>query len=678
MWLQVTGLGTPNAGKMEAYVSQLLDDVLAKRAARAAANAAASAQPTETIPEEEAATPILDPRLYKQPTPKPSPVTIDSLLLSLNNSRARWTQAKQQRSALNALGAQPDEVWQGLLPLAIAFVGNDTIAVGLPTSIVSLSYPALTITSNCSIDPALTFSGMVASGSSLSVLLIDYLYGGVYIKGLELSTCAYTYSDSIKYPTTLLAVDNDGGLVLTSAGGQEVVWFDTKSGERADFIANTTWTAVTAGAINSVASTVWAAWVVVAGRSLTSGVAVYYKEQLSFEVPITGSYAAAVVLDVLVDSAGQYAYFLYEGITEMNTLELGVQLVDATSGKVLGQWIIPNELAPSTLITISGRPAEVYYMSDNLLVVLNKNGATSTAVGQYPYIPFVSDVAVAADGTVLVASVIDDQIFALNPTGQLVLSYPQIPTPQTCTLIPLLDIAVDYEGNAYQPICNGTIFVFDTAGNTVALVNTGSGSIPRSVAPGPGGTIFFTDDNNKQQVTQIKRDGSVVRTFSTTGTGWLFSVKFIWSAQSIAVTDLLKGQVLIWGVNSTDDPEVLDVNEAIGEAVEVYSLAVDRAHQQAVVSVIAQDSSSLLWFDNDGDLTGKNYTFVQSFATGVAVTYDGTRVYANDLFNSAIYVFHQDDQRSKKVEPVVSKPVAAEPVVTKPAATKPAAHTATD
>ena len=635
-WDPVTGLGTPNAARMEAYVNQLLDELLAKRAARAAAAA------TTTVDEPTPAAPTPNPRYYVQ-RKQPLPPTINSLYLARNNTQ-RWQKSKQQ---LSALGVQPDEVWAGLAPLAIGFVGNDTLVVALEASILTLSYPSLQVMGNCSIDAAFSLSGFASTGSYVSVLLIDELYGTVQLNGLNPMNCMTVSSTELKYPTNLLGINAQGKLALTSTGGSLAVLFDTSSGERRSVLSNSSW-AVTGGAINSVNGDVWVAWGAIVGRRLISAVDVFQGTTKRFTFSLPGTYAEAIIESVAIDASGTYAYVFYVALTQTSIVFI-IEQVKADSGESVNSWTLPDALPPTTTPTVSGRDGEVYYMSLNQLVVLTASGVTTAQLGQYPFIPNPSDVAVTRDGDILVALTEADQIIKLNTSGQIVFEFPAA-MPE-CELEPFLDVTVDYEGNVYQPLCNSTVLIYDRDGNLVTQVYTGANTIPRSVAAGPRSTLFFTDDSNQKQVTHIERDGTVINKFTTASATWLFTVKYNWRADSIYVTDILGGKIYQWAINSTGAPtSTLDVTAAAGQAAQVYSLALDHTNDQMIVSAEMEMGGALLWFDMDGNLLGKNYTFVEAEATGVAVSMDGSRVYANDLFNSAIYVFYQDGQKIDKVE----------------------------
>ena len=638
-WDPVTGLGTPNAARMEAYVSKLLDDVLARRRSVSTAKDAAAT-----------AAPFVISR-FSSP-PKSQPTDVYSAYLARRNS-SLLAQAQQRRPAVKAVGAMPDETWAAFTPLAIGFTNGSIVAV-TETTILSLRTDSFNVLQTCPIDSALTLGGFAATESTAFALLLDYLYGNVYINGINPQTCETTSSAPLKYPADLLSVDNAGKLALTTTNAHQVVWFDTATGERRGVIANASWDVVTWGAINSANSDVWVAWVQIGKSSLTSGITVKNGDTTRFTITRSGG-VETIIQDVIVDSQGKYAYMLLLSITRDGGEVITIEQLDATSGESLSTYEVPSNLLPTTdLATRSERSGLVYWMSYNKLVSLESSGIVVQQVGQYPLIELPTDVAVTADGTVLVASTASNQIQALNSSGQIVSSYPSVEEPEVCDLIPFLNVAVDYEGNVYMPLCNSTVLIFDSQGDLLTQVSTGQGTIPRSVAPGPHNTLFFTDDNNHMQVQHIDRDGNVIHTFTLSTAGWLFTVKYNWRADSIHVTDVLKGVIYQWAVNGTGKPTVLDVGKAVGDpAAEVYSLAIDHHHSQLIVSaeLVSIEAGALLWFDMDGTLLAKNYTFpVGTEATGVAVSYDGSRVYATDLFNSAVYVFYQDEQTIQKTE----------------------------
>ena len=218
-WDPVTGLGTPNAARMEAYVNQLLDDVMAKRAR----NTAATTTPTPAS------------RFYSTQRKAPvRPITHVPV--------PRFPSVASKR-VVSEFGVQPDEVWQGIAPLAVVSLNNNTLVMVLETSILTVAVGSWAITGNCSIDPSLQL-GSVSSSSSGSVIyvtLLDELYGNVYLNGLDVTTCQTVSSASLKYPTNVLSIDGNGKTALTSAGGSAAVLMDTATGARRGYISNSSW-----------------------------------------------------------------------------------------------------------------------------------------------------------------------------------------------------------------------------------------------------------------------------------------------------------------------------------------------------------------------------------------------------------------------------------------------------
>ena len=641
-WDPVTGLGSPNAAKMEAYVNQLLDELLVKRAQPVTTtnDADVAAVATNTLS-------TADSRYYRR---QPTTPTIESLLAAQNSSRRLQGQAQQRHSRPSAFGVDPDEVWQGLSPLAIGVIDAQTLAVRLPTSILLLDTQSLSVTSTCPIDPSLELAGLVTASPYLELLLIDNILDVVYLNGINASTCTTTTSATLMFNTTvtLLAVDSMGETALISDGSTQAVLVDTSSGKQVAVYANETWSRVVSGAINPANSDVWVAWVVQTPTTILSGVNVYSGTSVRFTLQLLSS---SLVLDVAIDVAGQYAYVLYATLAR-NAAQSFIEQIDASNGSSITRWTLPAELPPTTAITACTESGEVWYMSDSQLVRISNAGFTSSQAGAPP-IPSPSDVAVIGDGHVLVAENRYSQVEVFNQWGNVVGRYP--PMLADCSgPVPLFAIAVDQNDKVYMPLCNSTILIFDADGTVVAYVPTGSHSVPRSVSPGPGQTVFFTDDNNPHAVLQVNRDGTVVNTFTTANTGWLFTVKYNWRANSIYVTDILNSVIYQWAINGTGKPSVIDVGDAVGDpAAKVWSLAIDHHHSQLIVSaeLVSIEAGALLWFDMDGTLLAKNYTFpVGTEATGVAVSYDGSRVYATDLFNSAVYVFYQDEQTIQRVE----------------------------
>ena len=636
-WDPVTGLGTPNAAKMEAFVSALLDEVLAKRARAAAITHKADiATSTSTAPAK-----LHSCWNHQQPTAP----TIDSLLAC--NSRWRGSRARQQRpSLLSAFGVEPDDVWQGLNPLAIGAIDQRMVAVALLTSHLLLDTRSLSVMSTCPIDPSLQLAGFAASNPSLVLLLIDRPQGIAYLNGVDPRTCTTTTTTTLPYNTTLLAVNSKGRTALTSDGSTRAVLVDTSSGRQVAVYANSTWSGVVGGAINPASGDVWVAWVVQTHAAVRAGIDVYSGTSVHFAWQLPSSMPVGTVLSVAIDAAGQYAYVLYA--TQASGVRWFIQQVDASNGSSVSTWTLHAELPPTTDITASSRWGEVLYMSNSQLVVVSSGSMTSSQVGNPP-IPFPSDVAVTSDGHVLVAEDRDSQIEVLNVWGQVMSRYP--PVVVDCDVsAPLLTVAVDSDDNVYMPLCNSTVLIFDSDANVVAQVPTGSHSIPRSVSPGPGQTVFFTDDSNPHQVTQVDRDGNVVDTFTTANTDWLFTVKYDRRSQSVWATDMLNGQILVWAVNGTKEPTKWDINALTGQTAAVYSLAIDHGHQQVVASVIFETEFALLWFDMNGALLSKNYTTTAGMVLGVAVSSEGSRVYGADFYNDAVLVFYQDEVSISSVE----------------------------
>ena len=628
-WDPVTGLGTPNAARMEEYVNQLMDDVLARRAAQAAAAPAAASSAA--------------PRFFnKQPA---QPATFESLRAAYNMS-SRWSAL---RAKLAAGGVQPDETWQGLQPLAIGFTDEKTLVVALASSIVTLSYPELTVLNNCTIDASVQLSGFATSGSTVTALLIDPLYGNVYLTSYDPLTCSTTSSATIKYPTNLLAVDRSAKLAMTSTGGQLAVLSSLQSGERQLVLSNSSWAGVVAGALAN--SQAWVGYVTLDAQQRVKGHVAVYTPELAFTVELPSRFQQSIVEGISLDAEGKYAYVFYLGLTRQAE-ELGIGQYSTADGSLVAELSLSlEELIPSTAPIAGANAGEVVYMSGNQLVTLSANGTTAVEVGKYPLLAFPSDVAVTMDGDVLVALTAAMQIVKLNSSGQIVYEYDaQMPD---CSQEPFLDVAAGRGGEVLMPLCNGTVVIFGRDGAVAASVNTGDSTLPRGIAAGPRDTFFFTDDNNKAEVTHMTRDGTVARTFTAAAAQWLFSVKYSLRDDTVYATDVLGGFIYGWAVNATGEPTLkLDVSAATGVPMtEVYSLAIDHAHSQMVVSTITQSGSALVWFDIATQRpAGKNYSFVGGEATGVAVSMDGSRVYANDLFNSAVYVFHQDAQQLLSVE----------------------------
>ena len=595
-WDPVTGLGTPNAARMEAYISQLLDDVLARRAASSA---------------------------VKEATAAATPAT------------------NVQRSRLSTASLQPNQTWTAIRPDKLAAL-SDSVVLALGSSVLEVSLHRHQVLGNYSVDSSLRLTSLAASSTAAYVLLSDPLNGGVTLDAVDVASGSVVSSASIQYPTVLLDVTADGQTALTSAQFSSVVLFNTSTGARIAIMGNQSWATVIGGALNLQSAQLWVIWLDEDGSSV--GLDVVYAANQTTRASFTPPSPLTTIQAVAVDKAGQYAYVQYQTSGAHGGSSFTISQLNAASLETERTWDVPSSLPPTVPIKAGSRVGELYYASNNRLVLVTASGFSTVLLGDTPFLSSPTDVAVATDGSVLVALNQPWQIVALNVSGHITATYPIVDELELCTDVPDLRVAVDWQDSVYVPLCNSTVLVFSRGGDEVARVETGNSTRLRDIAAGPHDSLFFTDDAQPLLVRQIGRNGSLLRSFTAPRSGSrLYSVHFDSVDGVLYVTDAGHGLLLSWPLNSTGQPTVLDVSLAIGQPVSVYSVAVDRAHSQLIVATVSTQLSKsfVLWFDLAGRLLDRNFTFFAPSVTGVAVSPDGSRVYATDYVFDSVYVFDQ-------------------------------------
>ena len=636
-WDPVTGLGTPNAARMEKYVSALMDDVLLRRALLAAR--ADETSLASSISSSASSAPLQS----SHRLPPSPPIVRRPFARSLPRSSS-----EQPRAALNSYGTQPSEVWEGVQFVSLSALGNDSLAVATQSSILQIDIDSYQVTANYSVSPDRELLDMAASNSNAYLRLLDPLYGINYIEGIDVSTGSSVSSVALKYETKLLAVNGDGSVALTSASlGKLLVLFDTATGARRAVISNESRTEVLAYTLNPASSDVWVVWAAQTGSSSYSQtidvVSLDNSSTIRFSIslpPITAPEHASAVA-VTIDPRGEYAYVT---LLSGDGSQFSMLQYNAVTGAPMRKQSLPAGLQPSAAPVAGGRPGSVYYLSANLIALATDDGITSTALGKYPYMSQPIDVAVAANGDVLVAQNYPSQVMRLNQHGQLLTTFPVINEYSLCDAPPTYSVATDLEGRVYTPICNSTILVYSSLGQSIAAVYTGNNTIPRSVAPGPSGTLFYLDSNQPGHVQQIARNGSLLQSWtSPLSTSQLLFIKYDCSSSLLYASDYAGGVVLLWAVNDTSSTAaVVDVSKALGQPASPWGLAVDSARAQLLVTVSSGASDYLLWIDIGSGRLSSNFTFPSGGgATGVDVSADGSRVYATDARYNRLYVFEQ-------------------------------------
>ena len=635
----VTGLGTPNAARMEAYISQLMDTVIARRQAREAAQSA-------TVSGAGA------PRLFTHQRP------------TVARSSTAWptaprTAAKSAAAAsvVNAGSVQPAQVWQGLQPTGVAFQSNDTIFVALASgTIIEVNPETQVIGRNYTYDSALQLSGLASSRNDAYLLLLDQLYGNVYIDRVNVRDGRHISRITLGYPTNLGGVDAKGTTVLTSALGSAAVLFDVTSGARRSLLFNASWQ-LAAAALNPANMDVWLVNNV--NGSLSIVVLAGGSNSTRFTVPLSAD--VAVIGSVSIDMSGQDAYVLYVSLHN-TTVTFVIEQFSATDGRSVRKMVLPSNAQPMQFIAAGGRSGEVYWINGAVVTVTSGEGRASTLMlGKYPSISSPSDVAVTASGNVLVAQNLPFQIVEFNATGGVVEAFPLVDEFASCQEVPFVNVAVDAYDNVLMPICNSTILVFDRRARVAERLYTGNHSVPRAVAAGPRGSILFTDDNDATRMKQIARNGSIERTWTSPfNTSLLLTVHWDNASQSAWAVDLVNGLVLQWPIAEPSPAKAWNLTAIYGRGMRPWAAVVDRVHQQLIVTADSTDdplSAWVLWLSLGSQQPLYNFSFPvnaeipEAAATGVAVSSDGSRVYATDMIAGAVYVFNTDQLRGEAAEP---------------------------
>ena len=664
----MTGLGTPNAARMEAYVSQLMDEVLARKNA---AKTVKATEAVETIDQPQKAEATMSPTVPIV-TRNPSP---QSYFWSPSSSREVQSKQSSASPGVTATGAvYPSQTWQGLQPITLSLQSNESLIVALSTGeVLDVNPETHVISGNYSIDQSLSLGGLATSSSAAYLLLLDELYGNVYIDGVNIRTGDRISRVTLSYPFTLGGVDQSGKTAVTSAGGSAIVLLATTTGARRGFLYNATWNVVTlalnpanndvlivSSSTSSNGSTTFRLVGLAAGSNSTR-----FSTQLSSAILQIGSIA--------IDQEGRYAYVLYvaEGADRLGPVEFIIEVFSVSSGRSTTTLVLPDSAQPAQFITAGATAGTVYWIDGGVITRSSIQGRTTRLpLGRYPLITNPSDVAVTAEGAVLVAQNAPFQILEFNSTGGVVVTFPLVnELTSGCSAIPYLNIAVEASGNVLMPICNSTILVLNARGRVIERLSTGNGSLPRAVTAGPRGSILFTDDNNPTQIQQLARNGTIERHWTAPFPDTqLLTVHWDNSTQDAWAVDATNSVLFQWPILQPTSPKVWNLTAMYGRPISPYSVAVDSVHKQLIVTAGSGDLSAawVLWLDLAGGQPVANFTFPVDPAfnavipTGVAVSRDGSRVYATDYVAGAVYVFNTDQRKSQeplleRVEPIASR-----------------------
>ena len=554
------------------------------------------------------------------------------------------------RSADFTGAVSPIATWQGLQAVAVAVQSNDSLIVALTTGAVLQVSPAShAIAANYSFDSALLLSGIAASRSAAYLLLLDELYGNVFIDGVNMRSGQRVSRVTLSYPTSLGGVDATGKTALTSAGGSAAVVYDTSTGKRLSLLYDPQWNAVTV-ALNPANGDVWI--VTASTSSVSIAVLAAGSNSTRFTVNLPSN-----LLDIgslSIDPAGQSAFLLYAAVNN-NQLQFIIAQFSADSGQSVGSRVLPPSAQPGRIIAAGARAGEVWWIDSGILTLSSAQGSSTIALGQYPAIASPSDVAVTAEGGVLVAENLPFRVVEFNATGGVVQSFPIVDELAICEQVPYMDIAVEASGNLLMPVCNSTILIFDRRTRAITRLYTGNGSLPRAVSEGPHGSILFTDDMDPSNLKQLARNGSIVRSWtSPLSGGQLLSAHYVNSTQEAWVVDNTASVVLQWPLFHDAPVKVWNLTAVYGRRVHPWAAVVDLVHGQLIVTAGSGDLSAawVLWLD----LSGRpqyNFSFPLSpalpfvIATGLALSPDCSRVYATDFIAGAVYVF-DNEQRSRQ------------------------------
>ena len=545
--------------------------------------------------------------------------------------------------------------WQGLQPVAVALQGNDSLVVAMASGeLVLVDASSGAVVGNASYDPSLQLNGMAASRSAAYLLLIDDLYGEVHIDGMDVRSGQRISRATLSYPTLLGGVDPDGKQALTSAGGSRAVWLDTNTGARTQVLYNPAWT-VSWLALNPANLDVW---LVSSMTNDTGVVSTLYVLQAGSN---STRFSAQLTADILslgsisVDPAGQFAYMLYVTVNNQS-VEFIIEQFRCSDGQSVAKLLLPPSANPARFIAASSRSGMVYWINGGTLTLSSIDGSVSSIVQLGPPIANPSDVAVAPDGRVLVANNEPFRLTEFNSSGGLVESFPLVDEfADDCDVVPYVNVAVEPSGMVLMPICNSTILIFDRRAREVERLYTGNASVPRAVSAGPRGSILFSDDNHPRLLKQMARNGSVIATHTVPySDSLLLTIHWDNRSQTAWVVDYQQRVVLQWPLDESTVPKVWNISAVYGQQLSLYSAVLDPVHQQLLVTAGSSDQSAawVLWLDLQGRPLF-NFSFPISpslpFAipTGVAVSPDGSRVYATDYVQSCVYVLDNTQQQQQ-------------------------------
>jgi hypothetical protein len=356
---------------MEAYVSALMDKVVARWAAKAA-KATLVAAPAQS---------------QQQPEGAPAPITRDlmpqrtasagtSYFWSPSASRAAFPQP----TTVGAGDVQPDQTWQGVQVISLAMQSNESLIGALSSGeVVEINPTTGVIVANYSSpDSSLQLNGLAASRSAAYLLLLDELYGNVYIDGVNVRTGNRISRMTLGYPTNLGGVDPSGRTVLTSAGGSAAVLYDTTTGARRGLLYNPAWNVLGVG-LNPANSEVW----VISQSNTTVSLFVLSAGSNSTRVTAQLPSTVAQVGSLSIDAAGQNAYVLYVTL-QNNTVQFIIEHFNAQSGQSVRRHVLPSTAQPGQYIAAGTRPGEVYWSNAGIITVLSNDTSSTIPIGKYP------------------------------------------------------------------------------------------------------------------------------------------------------------------------------------------------------------------------------------------------------------------------------------------------------